>query len=100
MTTQTKKLKALSSKDSVSIVFGEWFDKTYGNTYYDTKLFINNDVFRLPYQYGYNHGDQQAVNEALKAVGYRLRKNTRDHWKPLRNINTTVIQKLKRDLIK
>ncbi len=95
-----KKLKVLTNKDSVIIIFGEWFDKTYGNTYYDAKVYINDDVYIIPYQYGYNHGDNQAVTEALEHCGYRLRINKRDRFAPYRRIHVECIDKLKRELHK
>lgn len=98
--TKQAKLSVLTSKDNVSICFGEWFDKTYGNTYYDAEVTINGTTFCIPYKYGYNAGDSQSIDEALKAAGYRLRANNKDRHKPYRNVHTYTCKKLKRELFK
>jgi hypothetical protein len=99
MTTKTKKkLKVLTKKDDVYIIFGEWFDKTYGNTYYDCEVTINDECFELPSQYGYNAGDIQSIDEALEQCGYRVRECKADIWAPYRQINKRTIQKKKREL--
>lgn len=94
------KLKILKATDIVTMIFGEWFDKTYGNTYYDVEIFVNQEHFTVPYQYGYNHGDNQAIREGLASIGYRVRNNKSDPFKPLRSINVSCINKLKRELFK
>lgn len=95
-----KQLKTLTKADNVSIIFGEWFDKANGNTYYDAEIYIGDKSFTVPYQYGYNHGDKQAIDESLEAVGYRIRSNKGNVHQPYRHLHTRCIDKLKRDLIK
>ena len=94
------KLKAIKKADNVTIVFGEWFDKTYGNTYYDALVYIGDEVHEIPYQYGYNAGDAQSIDEALKACGYRVRENKISKSIPYSYIRTVCTQKLKRELFK
>ena len=93
-------LKATKKADNITIVFGEWFDRTAGNTYYDALVYIGDDVHEVPYQYGYNAGDKQSIDEALKAVGYRVRVNKADMWAPYRDIRVVCTTKLKRELFK
>ena len=95
-----EQLKTLTKADNVSILFGEWFDKTAGNTYYDAEIYIGEKRFDLPYKYGYNHGDQQAIDEALEECGYRVRINKGNRFAPYRHLHTRCIDKLKRELIK
>ena len=93
-------MKTLSSRNHVTIVFGEWFDKTYGNTYYDALVQIDDHSIQIPYQYGYNAGDTQSIDEALLCAGYRLRSNKRDPSRPYQNIHVACKDKLKRELYK
>jgi len=92
-------MKALKSTDNVSIIFGTWFDKTYGNTYYDALVRVNEEIHEVSYQYGYSAGQKQSIDESLAAAGYRVRSN-KDTWKPYRAIHTSTTSKLKRDLYK
>ncbi len=91
------KLKALKKSDHVTLVFGEWLDKLPGNTYYDVEVMINETTHRVPYQYGYNAGSNQSIDEALASIGYRVR-NSRDYHAPYRAIHTSTKDKLKREL--
>jgi len=96
----TKQLKALKKSDNVSILFGEWFDRINGNTYYDALVYVGDTVHEIAYQYGYNAGDTQSINEALKECGYRVRANKADRWAPYRSIHVNTCNKLKRELFK
>lgn len=110
MKNPTKKLKLLKKSNIVTIEFGEWFDHTHGNTYYDAYVTIehydkNNDYLMseshpIAYQYGYNAGDKQSIDEALAAIGYRVRVNKKDRSAPYRRIHTNIVKKLKRELYK
>ena len=93
-------MKTITKKDNVSIVFGEWFDRINGNTYYDALVYIGDSAYQVQYRYGYNHGDKQAVDEVLQEIGYRVRTNKRDMYAPYRHIHNIVIDKKKRDLYK
>ncbi len=43
-----------------------WYDKTYGNSYFSARIFVDGvEVARLPFQYGY--GDQY-IHEAQRAL--------------------------------
>ena len=93
-------MKTIKATDHISIVFGEWFDKHYGNTYYDALIRINGESFEVAYQYGYNAGGAQSVNEALAAIGYRLRTSTKHPNRPYRAIHISTTPKRKRELYK
>lgn len=97
---KNQKLKALKKSDNVTIIFGEWFDRINGNTYYDAEVYIGEKVYQVPYKYGYNHGDKQAIDESLAAVGYKVRVNISHMWKPYRYLRTRCVDKLKRELFK
>jgi len=46
-----------------------WFDKTYGNTYFTARVWIDGSIaFTLPFQYGY---DMQYLYEAAKELARR-----------------------------
>lgn len=93
-------LKAIKKSDSVAIYFGEWFDKTYGNTYYDAEVHIGAVSFQVAYKYGYNAGDNQAIDEALASCGYRVRANKKDRFAGYKIVRTFTGSKLKRELFK
>lgn len=93
-----KHLKPVKKDDNVLIVFGEWFDRASGNTYYDADVHVGQKIFRLGYKYGYNAGDKQAINEALEECGYRVRHNMASPNSPYRHIRTVITVKLKREL--
>jgi len=99
MNTKTAK-KVLSLNDKIHISFQEWFDKTYGNTYYSATVYINNEVFEVSQKYGYNAGDRQAINEALTSCGYTLRKNTKNPHRSYDAITSECYNVLKRELHK
>ena len=54
-------LKATKKADNITIVFGEWFDKANGNTYYDAQVYIGNDVHDIEYCYGYNYCEKHSA---------------------------------------
>jgi hypothetical protein len=52
--------------ESVFIEGRSWFDKTYGNSYWSARIWVNGRVIGcLPMAYGYEH---QFVHESLKAL--------------------------------
>lgn len=97
---KAKNLKVLSSKDSVSILFSEWFDKVNGNSYYDADVTINGKTHSIAYKYGYNAGDKQSIDEALTEVGVRVRANNKDIHAPYKHITINKRDVLKRELNK
>lgn len=100
-TMECSTMKTLTKANHVSIVFGEWFDRTYGNTYFDALVRVDDKSFPIAYQYGYNAGDNQSIDEALASCGYRVRKQSKgDRFAPYRRIHTSTMDKLKRDLYK
>lgn len=96
----TKQLKTITKADNVSILFGEWFDRLYGNTYYDALVYVGDKAYEVSYQYGYNAGDTQSIDEALVECGYRVRTNKADRWAPYSHIHVNICNKLKRELFK
>lgn len=103
-------MKTITKKDDVSILFREWFDKTYGNTYHDATIYANlydkevgfqvSHCFKMPKQYGYNAGDIQSIAEALSFAGLRLRASKRSKWMAYEGVLVRVKQTLKRELNK
>ncbi len=93
-------LTVLKKSDQVSIVFGEWFDKTYGNTCFDATVTVNNETFNLAYRYGYHVGSKQAIDEVLKECGYRVRTVKNNPHGPYNRIHQYNVTKLKRELHK
>ena len=93
-------MKTIKKTDHVSMVFGEWNDRTYGNTYYDISIRINDLNFTVAWQYGYGAGSAQSIEEGLKSIGYRLRTCNADQWRPLNAIHYSRTDKLKRNLHK
>ena len=95
-----KKLKVITQKDNLLIIFGEWYDKVNGNTYYDATVRIGDCNMDVSAQYGYSANGPQSIIEALESVGYRLRNQKKDRYAPVRNVRTILITKLKRELNK
>ena len=93
-------LKTVKKADNLFIIFGEWFDKANGNTYYDAEVNVGDSTHKIKYQYGYNAGDAQSIQEALKECGYRLRTLNKDRFKPCREARVKIVSKLKKDLFK
>lgn len=57
--------------NSIYLSTYRYFDKTGGNTYFSSRLYIDGEeVARLPFQYGYETADQTAAMTALAAKGY------------------------------
>jgi len=63
----------------------EWFDKTYGNSYFSAQLTINFGLagerkIYLPFQYGYgSHSEDMAFKATRKAIKKKVLKNTTMH---------------------
>jgi hypothetical protein len=74
---ETKTLAALT------IIVREWFDKTYGNTYYSAAIFANGErVYTFPMSYG--HGEYtvlERANGVLRDLGYELPTFTPSKYK-------------------
>ena len=89
-------MKTLTHKDKVTVVVGEWFDKTYGNTYKDATVTINGKDYFIPYQYGYDGASEWSIKEYLNQLGYRIRNGKRasDY------VTAYTQKKLKRELNK
>lgn len=96
-----KRLKTLTKKDHVSIVFGEWFDRTYGNTYFDADVYINDEDYTIGMKAGSYAGTVQAIDEVLAKAGYRVRTyNKADFHTPYDRIHYRVEERKKRDMNK
>lgn len=100
MEAKTKVLKALKKADNVTMVFGEWFDKQAGNTYYDVEIMVGDKSYEVASRYGYNAGDKQSIDEGLAAIGYRVRINKVNRFAPYSHIHQVKTTKLKRELFK
>jgi len=93
-------VRTLTKKDHVSIVFGEWFDKSAGNTYYDALVRVNDESFQVPYQYGYNASSAQSIDDALEHAGFKVREDKHDRYAGYYEIHASITTKLKRELFK
>ena len=48
-----------------------WHDKTYGNSYFASRIYVNGNLLAaLPFQYGYERMDEQMALELLKKLGH------------------------------
>jgi hypothetical protein len=48
-----------------------WFQKTYGNTYFTAKIFVNDElVYEMPMQYGYGDHYIDMATQWLSDNGY------------------------------
>jgi hypothetical protein len=56
--------------NSVFLSTKRYLDKTYGNTYYNTRLFIDGvEQFRSGFTYGYGSADQNEALTFLQSAG-------------------------------
>lgn len=56
---------------SMFIECREWFDKTYGNSYFSARIWINGKwKITLPFQYGYGDHFKSVAVRALVAEGF------------------------------
>lgn len=47
-----------------------WFQKSYGNTYHSVTVYVNDEVLRKDFEYGYGNRYLQTAIELLQANGY------------------------------
>jgi len=74
MNTQTTTPAALQVQ-TIDINAKEWFDRTYGNSYFAGYVTINYGLpnaitLNMPFHYGYGDYYQQYAGEMLKKAGY------------------------------
>lgn len=59
------------SSKKITIIGKRWFDKKNGNTYFSSRLFINNELIHtIPMQYGYEDQFEQVSLQWLKENGH------------------------------
>jgi len=57
--------------NSIYLETGEWVDKTYGNTYFASRVYVDGEqVAVLPFQYGYERMDEYTAHRELVNLGY------------------------------
>lgn len=60
----------MNEMNSVFLTTKRYLDKTYGNTFYNTRLFIDGvEQFRSGFTYGYGSADQSEALNFLQSVG-------------------------------
>lgn len=69
---------------TIDIQAREWFDKTYGNSYFSAIVTIDYGMeteqeIKLPFQYGYGDYYKEAAFKALKKAGF-LDCGELDRW--------------------
>jgi hypothetical protein len=78
---------------SIFIEAREWFDKTYGNSYFAGRVEVDGKLVAcLPFQYGYESAYEYAALEELKKLGL-VPETTRSLWEL--TLNGYVIYKVK-----
>ena len=64
----------------------EWFDKTYGDSYFSAQLTVNfglpgERVIYIPFQYGYGgHSEDMAFKALKKAVNKKILRHVDSFW--------------------
>jgi len=58
----------MNNPNSILIEVREWNDKTFGNTYWSSRVWVDGEVlFALPFQYGYgDHSVYTSIKELVK----------------------------------
>lgn len=85
-------MKTLSMTNHVSIAFGKWFSKG-GTSYFDADIRIDGEYYQAEYRTGSHAGSNKSIDEVLEAIGFKLRNNQYDRFKPYRAIHTYTHQK-------
>ena len=58
---------------SVFIHTRRWFDKTYGNSYFASRIEVGTgNYYFVPFQYGYEDADLEAAAKVLREAGYSV----------------------------
>lgn len=77
----------MTAKRSIYVSAYRWHDKTYGNTYWSARVYVDGEVIAyLPFQYGY---DNQHIHTALDTL--RLHNILPDGAKDLYTIRKSGI---------
>lgn len=90
---------------SILVEVREWHDKTFGNTYWSSRVWVNGEVsFVLPFRYGYeNHGVYESV-KALVDVGILPIECNSKGWLQIKDLGIdfyyTKTKALKREMFK
>lgn len=67
--------------ESIFIEGRLWFDKTYGNTYFSNRIWINGKVaFEMPMEYGYEEQYFHRAIQHLQSWGYFAEGKTPSAW--------------------
>ena len=80
-------------KDILTIHAKEWFDRTYGNSYFSAYATINGEfACKIPYEYGYGEHYKECVHRELIKLGIL----DKDHpleplWQACNRLNITLI---------
>ena len=60
---------------SVFIHTRRWFDKTYGNSYFASRIEVGTgNYYFVPFQYGYESADIDAAVKVLQEAGYAVER--------------------------
>lgn len=91
------------------VIGKRWFDKTYGNTYCSSRVYINGELsFKVPWTYGYgNYYEQKALEELEKRglikIGKYYNGVSKSRWDYFIENNikfeSVVTDGLKRDMV-
>lgn len=98
-------MKKYLKPKTIVIKATEWFDKTYGNSYFSARVFIDGELkFFLPFQYGYGeHYIDMAFEVLIKNKVLKYVKK-RPLWKYCKDNNIELVtckrETLKRDMYK
>ena len=66
-----KKLNALKKFNNITIIGKRWFEKTNGNTYHSTEVYVDGKMIgREDFAYGYDEGYVQTGYDILRKNGY------------------------------
>ena len=83
----------MKTKDikTVDLIVLEWFDKTYGNSYFAAEITVNYNLknqrtIKMPFQYGYgNHSEHQAFKTIKKELNcFKKYEKNDSFWKVYR----------------
>lgn len=58
--------------ESLEIYGRRWFQKSYGNTYHSVTVYVNDEILRCDFAYGYGSHYLQTACDLLISAGYEV----------------------------
>lgn len=61
--------KRIAEDNRINLDITEWFDKTYGNSYFSGYVYFKGETYFMPFQYGYGSHCEDVALKLLESKG-------------------------------